>query len=105
MMVMNERKPSPRNSAEPQGSGCGALMVGHMANRPWAGLERHAPLPPIQLSAPLSPTSLAPMRRTTTPVTVGGKMRLRMRGGTKLIAIGLREEDRAQRQLGPVNLS
>lgn len=94
MMVMNDKNPRPRNSAEPQGRGCGALIEGHMAKRPVSGRERHAPLPPIQLSAPLSPTSLAPMSRTTVPVTTGGKMRLRIRGGTKDMAMGLRDRVR-----------
>lgn len=95
MMVTKERKPSPMNSAEPQGRGLGALILGQSAKRPVAGLLWQVPEPPAQFRKPDSPLwqdhisspiyvknacddtdtyiKLAPMSRTTRPVTAGGK--------------------------------
>ena len=96
---MNDRKPRPMNSAEPHGSGLGALIVGHSAKRlmtdvtiafrricgtyPVSGRDRHALEPPAQLTKPDLPIKDAPMSRTTRPVICGGKTRLRILGGTK----------------------
>lgn len=55
IIVMNTEKPSPRYSAEPQGSACGAEMLGHFAKKAEAvdGLAQ-GPEPPIQFWKPLS---------------------------------------------------
>lgn len=112
MMLMNERKPRPMNSGEPQGSGRGARVVGQSWNMPLVGKFWHPPAPPPQLRAPELPTSEAPMSRMTVPshyirsrsmlitkglcvpVTIGGKIRLRIRGGTKARPISRNEQMR-----------
>lgn len=104
-ILMKERNPRPINSGEPHlsrvhlphhqqkwpgqktgdahGSGLGAVTSGHSANGPLAGRVMHAFEPPPQSAMPEEPTRDAPMRRITVPVTSGGKIRCRMRTGTK----------------------
>ena len=92
MIVMNTAKPRPRYSGEPHGKACGALMLGHKANKPaWApdaaGFE-HGPLPPIQSLKPAS-TRWMPMSITVGPVTMGGKTLRRTLGGRKEMRISV----------------
>lgn len=70
------------NSGDPQGSGCGALIVGHIEKRPVAGLLEQGPLPPAQFLNPLE-MSLTPMSKTVGPVTIGGKIRFKILGDIK----------------------
>ena len=48
--------------------------------------------PPPQARSPESPIREAPMRKTTTPVTIGGKIFLSFAGGTKDMPISRREQ-------------
>ena len=82
MMVRKTEKPRPMNSALPQGSACGALMLGQSWKRPVSGRLAQALEPPAQFWKPVSMRWM-PMSMTVGPVTSGGKMRLRMRGGVK----------------------
>merc|ERR1712000_174035 len=72
-MVTKTEKPKPRNSADPQGRGGGALISGHIANSPSVAVIQ-TPLPPIQLEKP-DLMSLIPMSMTVGPVTIGGSTR------------------------------
>jgi len=70
------------NSADPQGNGCGALIVGHMAKIPSTGLLAQRPLPPAQFLNPVA-MSFTPMSNTVGPVTMGGKIFLSNFAGKK----------------------
>lgn len=61
---MNDRKPSPMSSADPQGSGPGAKIVGQRAKVLLVAVA-HPLDPPAQLGAPDDPTSEAPISRIT----------------------------------------
>lgn len=82
MMLMNDRKPSPIISGEPQSAGRGALLLGQSWNSPVVGRPWQLE-PPPQSGMPDEPTSDAPIMRITVPVTIGGKMRCSLRAGTK----------------------
>ena len=81
MMATKTENPKPRNSADPQGRGWGALMLGHSANNPSVAVIQ-PPLPPIQLEKP-DLMSLIPMSMTVGPVTMGGSTRSRNLAGMK----------------------
>lgn len=66
MMLTNDRKPSPMNSGEPQGSGRGASVVGQSWNMPLVGKDSQLD-PPPQLGALELPTREEPMSRITVP--------------------------------------
>lgn len=78
MIVRKTENPSPINSADPQGKACGASLLGQSIV---VGNLEHSPLPPAQFLKPL-PMSFTPISMTVGPVTIGGKIRWRMRGGT-----------------------
>ena len=80
---MNDKKPRPMNSGEPHGKGRGADILGQSSKNPLLGREAQSLEPPPQFGIPESPMREAPMRRTTVPVTMGGKIRRSMRTGTK----------------------
>lgn len=48
MIVTKTENPRPRNSALPQGRGCGAEFEGQSWKGPDVGREEHVPLPPAQ---------------------------------------------------------
>jgi hypothetical protein len=81
IMARKTEKPSPRNSADPQGRGWGALILGQRANNPSVAVIQ-APLPPIQLEKP-DFISLMPMSITVGPVTIGGSTRSKSFAGIK----------------------
>jgi hypothetical protein len=91
MMDTKERNPRPMNSGEPHGKGRLAKIVGHKANMPVSGLEAQSFDPPPQFGIPEDPMSDAPIKRMTVPVTIGGKIFLRIRGGMKDIPISRKE--------------
>lgn len=70
MIVTKTRKPSPINSALPQGKAWGASALGQ--SDPSPGLLPHVPEPPAQSFIPFE-IRLAPIRKTVGPVTMGGK--------------------------------
>lgn len=83
IMVTKTEKPRPKYSGDPQGSALGAEISGHRSKKSTAVEgEEQGPVPPIQFLKPLW-MSFTPIRVTVGPVTMGGKMRNRMRGGTK----------------------
>src|SRR5271156_1139933 len=71
MMVTKTKKPSPMNSAEPQGSACGASLLGQSWYGPDVGREEHEPDPPAQSVNPDCPSEI-PITATVGPVTRGG---------------------------------
>jgi len=81
MMLTNDRKPIPINSADPQGRGLGANIVGHSWKMPLVGRLRQSFEPPPQFGMPDDPIKEAPIIKITVPVTIGGKIRWRTRGG------------------------
>jgi hypothetical protein len=91
IMVIKERKPRPMNSADPQGRGLGAKIVGQRANMPVVGLVAQLLLPPPQSRMPEDPIREAPIIKTTVPVTMGGNIRCKMRGGIKDMKISRKE--------------
>ena len=81
------QKNGPINSAEPQGRGCGAAVLGHKEKSPvGGGVSEHGPFPPAQFLKPLA-INLTPTSITVGPVTRGGKIFLRSLGGIKERAI------------------
>ena len=53
IMVTKTEKPRPRYSGEPQGSACGAAMLGHLAKNAVGEASAQGPEPPAQLLKPL----------------------------------------------------
>lgn len=82
MMVRKTENPSPRNSALPHGSGCGAALDGQNWKAPVVGLDEQVPLPPAQFIRAVS-MRWTPMRHTVGPVTRGGNSFLSIRGLVK----------------------
>ena len=100
MMVTKTEKPRPMNSALPQGSGCGALMVGHSWYRPEVGRVLQSLLPPAQFLNDDSISSM-PMSVTVGPVTSGGKMRFSIAGRVKDSRISSRAAQQAVPRMLP----
>ena len=67
-------------------------MVGQSWKMPDVGRPIQSLDPPPQFGMPDEPISDAPIMTITVPVTMGGKMRLRVRGGTKAMNISRKEQ-------------
>lgn len=102
MMETNDRNPRPIISGLPHSAGRGALFEGQYMYEPEVGRPSQLE-PPPQLGMPEEPMRDAPMRRMTVPVTMGGKMRLRVRGGTKDMNISRKEHMREVPAAGRVS--
>lgn len=68
--------------------------MGHSSKIPEVGLEEQSLDPPPQFGIPEAPTREAPIIRMTVPVTMGGKIFLRMRGETNDMKISRKEQIR-----------
>ncbi len=102
MIVTKTRNPRPTNSAEPQGSGLGATLLGQSWKGPEVGRLEQVPDPPAQFWKP-DLMRLMPISATVGPVTMGGKIFLSHVGLVKDSPISRSAHMAAVPMIAPIN--